>query len=115
MPSPPKGTGSFVSLEITYEIKNTEDNTKAVIIEILWALVFLFLIKINPVNNKIAVDPFNMAWKNGRELTSNHSDSICNTSGNSISNATAIGIRIDNTIISGTKNESFFFINRRFD
>ena len=70
VPSPPNGTGLLVSFDITYEIKNTDDNTNAVIIDILWALVFLFFIQINPVKSNIAVQPFNIAWKNGSELKS---------------------------------------------
>ena len=110
IPSPPKGTGEFVSFEVTYDNKNTDDKTKAESIEILCNLVFLFFIKINPVKRRTAVEPFKIAWKKGRELKSILSESMCNKSGNNINNATTIGIIIDNEIIKGIKNESFFFI-----
>ena len=61
MPSPLKGTGSLVNFETTYEIKKIEENTKAVIIEILWPFVFLFLINTNPVSSNKAVEPFKIA------------------------------------------------------
>ena len=70
----------------------------------------MFLIKINPVSNNTAVEPFKIAWKNGNELKSILSDSIWKISGKSISKATTMGIIIDKAIISGTKTESCLFI-----
>ena len=110
MPSPPKWTGAFVSFEVTYDNKNTDDKTKAESIEILCKLVFLFFIRINPVKRSTDVEPFKIAWKKGKELKSILSDSMWNTSGNIINKATTIGTIIDSEIIKGTKKESCFFI-----
>ena len=109
-PLPLKGTGSLVNLDTTYETKNIEDNINAVIIDILWAFVFLFFTSINPVTRSIAVDPFRIAWKNGKELKSILPVSIDRVFGKIINKATAIGIIIESDIINGIKNESFFFI-----
>ena len=110
IPSPWKETGAFVSFEITYDTKNIDDKVKAESIEILCKLVFLFFIRINPVNKSTDVEPFKIAWKKGNELKSIASDSIWKTSGNSINKATTIGIITDKEIINGTNKESFFFI-----
>lgn len=61
VPSPPKGTGAFVSFETTYEIKKIEDKTNAESIATLCKLAFLFLISTNPVKIKIAVEPLSTA------------------------------------------------------
>ena len=68
MPSPPNGTGSFASFEITYEIKKIEESIKAVNIETLCSLLFLFLIKTNPVINRRAVIPFKTACALGKNF-----------------------------------------------
>ena len=57
-PSPPKGTGAFVSFEVTYDNKNTDDRTKAESIEILCKLVFLFFIRINRCFQNIKIVEF---------------------------------------------------------
>ena len=106
----PNITGKLVSFEVTYDNKNIDDKTKAESIEILCKLVLLFFIRINPVNKRIAVDPFKIAWKKGRELKSILSDSMWKTLGNNISKATTIGTTIDKVIIKGIKKESCFFI-----